>query len=115
MQTKYGSSNHRSGVKSRNRRWESLGGRIGEARNRMAFRPVGSFSLLDKFLVLKVPNNRSSLEVIHVPRLENLALRRMEPDLVVEELRSSVGVDDATSTHHDAKAGKPARGPRAVC
>jgi hypothetical protein len=72
----------------------------------MAFRRKGSLSLLDKFLVLKVPNNRPLLEFVYVARQKDVALWRMESELVVEEARSILGVDDATSTHQLAKAGK---------
>lgn len=74
----------------------------------MASGPVGSFPLFHEVLVLKVPNNRPLLEIVHVVGPKDFALGRMESELFVEQVRSKLGVDDAASTHQLAEASEPA-------
>lgn len=80
----------------------------------MTLRLEGSSSLLDKFLVQKVADNRPLLKIVCVAYLEGFALWRMDSEPVVEEVRSSVAVNHAMRLDQQGKAGELGRGESTV-
>lgn len=51
----------------------------------MTFGHSGLFSLLDRYIVMKAPNNGLLLKFVYVVRFENLACGHMKPESVIEE------------------------------